>query len=66
MTYRTARSRFYRGWIQLQRELAALSTDSVHVVAVRSGHHLNRDDPDLVVKTIAELVRRAGSDSTRQ
>jgi pimeloyl-ACP methyl ester carboxylesterase len=60
-----ARSRFYRGWIQLQRELATLSTDTVHVVAAHSGHHLNRDDPDLVVKTIAELVRRAGG-GTRQ
>ena len=30
-----ARSRFYEGWIQLQRELAALSSDSIHVVAAR-------------------------------
>ena len=31
-----ARSRFYEGWIELQRELAALSSGSIHVVAARS------------------------------
>ena len=54
-----ARSRFYEGWIQLQRELAALSSDSIHVVAARSGHHVQRDDPELVVSTITGVVRRA-------
>jgi pimeloyl-ACP methyl ester carboxylesterase len=54
-----SRSRFYPGWAQLQDELAALSTDSVHVVAANAGHHLNRDDPELVVNTITDLVRRA-------
>jgi pimeloyl-ACP methyl ester carboxylesterase len=53
-----ARSRFYEGWIQLQRELAALSSDSIHVVAANSGHHVQRDDPQLVVSTITGLVRR--------
>jgi pimeloyl-ACP methyl ester carboxylesterase len=53
-----ARSRFYQGWIQLQGELAELSTDSTHVVAAASGHHVHRDDPDLVISTITDLVRR--------
>ena len=44
------RSRFYEGWIQLQDELAELSADSVHVVAADAGHHLNRDDPELVAR----------------
>jgi pimeloyl-ACP methyl ester carboxylesterase len=52
------RSRFYPGWAQLQDELAELSTDSVHVVAANAGHHLNRDDPELVVEVIADLVHR--------
>jgi pimeloyl-ACP methyl ester carboxylesterase len=53
------RSRFYTsGWMQLQEELAALSSDSVHVVAPNSGHHVHRDDPELVVNTITDLVRR--------
>jgi pimeloyl-ACP methyl ester carboxylesterase len=54
-----ARSRFYEGWIQLQRELAALSSDRIHVVAARSGHHVHRDDPELVINTISDLARRA-------
>jgi pimeloyl-ACP methyl ester carboxylesterase len=52
------RSRFYRGWIQLHEELAELSADSSHVVAANAGHHLNRDDPDLVVSAITDLVHR--------
>jgi pimeloyl-ACP methyl ester carboxylesterase len=53
-----ARSRFYQGWIQLQRELAALSADSVHVVAANAGHHVQRDDPELVITAITDLIRR--------
>jgi hypothetical protein len=52
-----ARSRFYQGWMQLQRELAALSADSVHVVAANAGHHVQRDDPELVINALTELVR---------
>jgi hypothetical protein len=53
------RSRFYNsGWMQLQDELAALSTDSIHVVAASAGHHVHRDDPELVIDTISGLVRR--------
>ncbi len=52
------RSRFYQVWAPMQNELAAPSADSVHVVSASSGHYLNRDDPDLVVMTIADLVRR--------
>ena len=52
------RSRFYPGWAQLQGELATLSSDRVHVMAANAGHHLNRDDPELVIKTIADLMRR--------
>jgi pimeloyl-ACP methyl ester carboxylesterase len=53
-----ARSRFYPGWAQLQDDLAALSTDSVHVVAASAGHYVHRDDPELVINTITDLVRR--------
>jgi pimeloyl-ACP methyl ester carboxylesterase len=45
-------------WAQLQDELAALSSDSVHVHAERGGHYLHLDDPDLVVQAIRDLVRR--------
>ena len=45
-------------WAQLQDELAALSSDSVHVHAERGGHYLQLDEPDLVVQAIRDLVSR--------
>jgi pimeloyl-ACP methyl ester carboxylesterase len=45
-------------WAQLQDELAALSSDSVHVRAERGGHYLQLDEPDLVVQAIRDLVSR--------
>jgi pimeloyl-ACP methyl ester carboxylesterase len=53
-----SRSTFYPAWLALQKELAALSTNSVHVVAEQAGHLLHDDDPELVTRTIADLVRR--------
>ena len=45
-------------WLQIQEELAALSSDSEHITAPRVGHYMHLDDPDLVVKAIRHLVRR--------
>jgi pimeloyl-ACP methyl ester carboxylesterase len=56
-----ALSRFYRGWIVLQHEMAALSADSTHVVAEHGGHHLNHDNPELVAQAVTDLVRRVRS-----
>ena len=56
-----ARSRFYPDWVVLQNELAALSTNSTHVVAKSGGHHLNRDNPELVAEVITDLVKRVRS-----
>jgi pimeloyl-ACP methyl ester carboxylesterase len=52
-----ARARFYPAWAQLQDELADLSADSRHVVAANAGHHVHCDDPGLVTKVVADLVR---------
>lgn len=46
-------------WYQLQADLAAQSTDSKHIVAERAGHYIHHDEPELVVETILDLVRRA-------
>jgi len=54
-----ARSRFYLAWAQLQDELAGLSANSTHVVAVKAGHHVQCDDPQLVIQVVADLVRSA-------
>jgi pimeloyl-ACP methyl ester carboxylesterase len=53
-----ARSRFYPVWAQLQDELADLSTSSTHVIAACAGHHVQLDDPDLVIETVVELLGR--------
>jgi pimeloyl-ACP methyl ester carboxylesterase len=54
-----ARSRFYPAWMALQRELAALSTNSTHVVAERAGHRVHRDDPELVTRVVSDLIKQA-------
>lgn len=43
-------------WLQMQRELARLSSKSQHMRAEKSGHMLNRDVPDLVVEAICQVV----------
>jgi pimeloyl-ACP methyl ester carboxylesterase len=51
--------RHWQAWAQLQDELAALSSDSVHIHAERGGHYLQFDEPDLVIQSICDLVRRS-------
>jgi len=60
----TASPRPWRGWpvwAQMQDELAALSSDSEHVMARKAGHDVHLDEPDLVVQAIRALVRRCRS-----
>ena len=42
-----------------QAALAALSTQGRQIIAARSGHHVQLDEPDLVIKSIAEVVQAA-------
>jgi pimeloyl-ACP methyl ester carboxylesterase len=61
LTVLTVANRSWSGypiWSRLQGELAALSTDSVHMTAVRGGHNIHLDEPDLVVEVITDVVRR--------
>ncbi|MBX6383322.1 MAG: alpha/beta hydrolase [Microbispora sp.] len=53
--------RFYSVWSPLQADLVRLSANAEHVVAEHAGHHIHRDRPELVVKVIADHVRRARS-----
>ncbi len=53
-----ARSRFYPAWAALQNELTRLSPDSVHLVSESAGHHVQRDDPQLVINAITGLLER--------
>lgn len=48
-----------RVWLVMQNELAGLSTNSVHVIAARSGHNIQWDAPKLVVAAVQEVVNAA-------
>ncbi|MGH3767528.1 MAG: hypothetical protein ACRDS0_14425 [Pseudonocardiaceae bacterium] len=52
------REHWYAAWRQMQDELAALSSRSVHLVAEHSGHHMQLDDPAFVVHAIRDATRR--------
>ncbi|MFO1434832.1 MAG: alpha/beta hydrolase [Gammaproteobacteria bacterium] len=43
-------------WMQMQDELAAMSPQSAHIVADRSGHHIHLDQPQLVVDAVTMVV----------
>ena len=43
-------------WQALQRDLAGLSSNSVHIIATRSGHHIQLDQPGLVIAAIKQVL----------
>jgi pimeloyl-ACP methyl ester carboxylesterase len=43
----------------LQDRLAALSTNSEHTIADHSGHHIQLDQPDLVISAILRVLDSA-------
>lgn len=43
-------------WLDAQRDLTRLSTNSVHQVATKSGHNIASDEPELVVEAIRHIV----------
>jgi pimeloyl-ACP methyl ester carboxylesterase len=45
--------------IAMHRKLARLSTQSRHIVAEKSGHWIQFDEPSVVVNAIHEVVERA-------
>jgi pimeloyl-ACP methyl ester carboxylesterase len=49
--------RLWRAWYELQRELAALSENSRHVVSDSPMHYLTEGDPDLIVESITDVIR---------
>lgn len=54
---------FVRDWSRVQDELAALSTNALHLVAKDSGHTIQEEAPELVVasaKAIVDAVRSGG------
>ena len=51
-------------WMQMQAELAGLSTAATHIVAAHGGHYLQRDEPDLVASAIRDLMARVQKPAT--
>jgi pimeloyl-ACP methyl ester carboxylesterase len=43
-------------WMQMQRELVALSTNSTHLIAAESSHAIQDCQPELVIEQIRRLV----------
>ncbi|MEJ2870491.1 hypothetical protein WCD74_22175 [Actinomycetospora sp. OC33-EN08] len=55
------RQRWYPEWQKLQSEIVATPTRSRQIVAPETGHHVHRDDPDLVINAILTAYRDAAS-----
>jgi pimeloyl-ACP methyl ester carboxylesterase len=58
LTVLTAARRDDETWMQMQDELASLSTQSEHVIADHGGHYLQKENPALVSSEIRGLVQR--------
>jgi pimeloyl-ACP methyl ester carboxylesterase len=43
-------------WQELQDELAALTPEARHVVAAKSGHYIQLEQPELVIEAIRQVV----------
>lgn len=43
-------------WLQMQRELAHLSSQSRHLIASQSGHLIHEEEPALIVEVIQRMV----------
>ncbi len=50
---------FNRVWVELQEELALLSSHSSHVISQKSSHFIQQDEPQLVVDAILQVVAEA-------
>jgi len=53
------RARFYEVWLETQKSLATLSSDSTHMVCKRCGHYVHKDNPKLVVDAVTSVIGRA-------
>ncbi len=43
-------------WIELQEEIAALSTDSTHIIVEDASHYIHHDQPDVVIEAIQQIL----------
>ncbi len=50
-------AQFEQEWAAMQRELAGLSSNSQQIIAEKSGHYIQLDQPELAIESILELVK---------
>ena len=43
-------------WLELQSELATLSTNSVHLISEDADHNINFTDPEIILQGVAEML----------
>ena len=55
------RKKLFKTWAQLQSDLLNLSTDSQQVLAEKSGHFVQLDQPELVIEAIDRIILKAKS-----
>jgi pimeloyl-ACP methyl ester carboxylesterase len=48
-----------QGWQEAQKDLTSLSSNSTLIVAAKSGHYIQDDEPQLVIDAILDLVDKA-------
>jgi pimeloyl-ACP methyl ester carboxylesterase len=51
-------SQFNQIWVNLQTELALMSTDSTHTISDQSGHFIQHDQPELVIEAIVAILEQ--------
>jgi pimeloyl-ACP methyl ester carboxylesterase len=50
--------KFIPAWLGLQKEQVVLSTKGTHVLAPKSGHYVQFDQPELVINAIRKMIRK--------
>jgi len=55
------RQQLDQAWLEMQNDLASLSTNSAHVVAEESGHNFT-EQPEMVIDAIQRVVRAVQTD----
>jgi pimeloyl-ACP methyl ester carboxylesterase len=53
----TQQLHYEQEWTKMQNELAGLSSNAKLLIAERSGHYIQLDQPELVIASILELIQ---------
>ncbi len=53
----TQQLRYEQEWTKMQNELAGLSSNSKQIIAEKSGHYIQLDQPEIVIASILELIQ---------